>query len=677
MSVEMTSCIPCESMNPLHLEGSLSLIENHFHTEISSSNRWVLVDREDSKKSKATFSSSNKMDTCCICEEQSMCFVCSSGHPTCHEHLERYIIDSYTSSKHNLRYGDVVCPGVCGTTKCPEVISFIKLLQAGLPKELLANVNSAQTRHEQEKIEQLKRLSAPELTATSVATASNPELTRFIRSIQDKLVLDVPYIELDCPHCLQPYTIPFEGPDKFSSNECARLTCSSCSEHFCAWCIGKCPKDSAAAHEHVRYCRENKRPGPPSISADVEGDFTIFIEHHKSKKAAKAKASYKSLSNASKMELQNIVSKTGHTTYEVTFTGSEALGLVIDDYHRKVRVKELVKGGKAADLGINKGDLIVSINGSRISSTDEFADNVKSRPLVVKLRREVQSSCGTNITNGDVIRLVKEIDRKLLKYIRNDKISIGAFATRMWDTYMGPKVQQKYQSSCKEMPTEECSRVVKKPAEESSRVVKEPVINATSSLSWACSWCTLINGARVQVCEICGHSRNNINPDYHQEEKIETPFPERIHHGISCDLCAVNPSTGRGVRLLTGIRFKCLGRSNYDLCEKCEKKESQPFPMVKIYDPDQWSHEYTRALDAARSESLSHEQKQILQTIARKGTHKGNLIHRHVTCDECHVSPIVGLRFKCLGRDDYDLCEKCEKKNRQPFPMLKMYESYG
>ena len=88
------------------------------------------------------------------------------------------------------------------------------------------------------------------------------------------------------------------------------------------------------------------------------------------------------------------------------------------------------------------------------------------------------------------------------------------------------------------------------------------------------------------------------------------------------------------------------------------------------------SHEHTRALDAACSSSLSHKEKKISQTIARKGSRTDNPIHCHTMCNVCHVSPIIGLRFKCLERGNYDLCEICENKNGQPFPMIKMYESH-
>ena len=48
-------------------------------------------------------------------------------------------------------------------------------------------------------------------------------------------------------------------------------------------------------------------------------------------------------------------------------------------------------------------------------------------------------------------------------------------------------------------------------------------------------------------------------------------------------------------------------------------------------------------------------------------------VHQNVTCDMCGIKPIVGMRFKCSVRNDFDLCEKCEKIEIQPFPMIKIY----
>ena len=49
-------------------------------------------------------------------------------------------------------------------------------------------------------------------------------------------------------------------------------------------------------------------------------------------------------------------------------------------------------------------------------------------------------------------------------------------------------------------------------------------------------------------------------------------------------------------------------------------------------------------------------------------------VHENVRCDECDMNPIVGIRYKCTVREDYDLCEGCEAKAEQPYPMVKIYD---
>jgi len=54
-------------------------------------------------------------------------------------------------------------------------------------------------------------------------------------------------------------------------------------------------------------------------------------------------------------------------------------------------------------------------------------------------------------------------------------------------------------------------------------------------------------------------------------------------------------------------------------------------------------------------------------------SHGTQIVHPHVRCDECDVCPIVGNRFKCSIRRDFDLCSTCEARKPQPYPMLKIY----
>ncbi len=39
-----------------------------------------------------------------------------------------------------------------------------------------------------------------------------------------------------------------------------------------------------------------------------------------------------------------------------------------------------------------------------------------------------------------------------------------------------------------------------------------------------------------------------------------------------------------------------------------------------------------------------------------------SLIHAGIKCQLCQKFPIIGIRYKCLQCDSYDLCEECEQK---------------
>lgn len=57
----------------------------------------------------------------------------------------------------------------------------------------------------------------------------------------------------------------------------------------------------------------------------------------------------------------------------------------------------------------------------------------------------------------------------------------------------------------------------------------------------------------------------------------EVGKPKAVHHGFTCDGCRASP--------ITGIRYKCSVRPDYDLCETCEAAIEVPHPMIKIREP--------------------------------------------------------------------------------------------
>jgi hypothetical protein len=99
-----------------------------------------------------------------------------------------------------------------------------------------------------------------------------------------------------------------------------------------------------------------------------------------------------------------------------------------------------------------------------------------------------------------------------------------------------------------------------------------------------------------------------------------------VHSGITCDGCGVFP--------LSGVRFKCSECFDYNLCSDCEDKNIE-----------------------TKNHHANHALLKIKVPI---------VIHVGVSCDDCGVSPIEGIRYTCQVCDNYDLCEKCEAKNQHP-----------
>ena len=107
-----------------------------------------------------------------------------------------------------------------------------------------------------------------------------------------------------------------------------------------------------------------------------------------------------------------------------------------------------------------------------------------------------------------------------------------------------------------------------------------------------------------------------------------------IHHGITCSSCGVegtenslltllNPTPiGENIPLrnhwnipIIGIRYRCSIR-NLDLCQNCERKEKQPFPLIKIYSPHQ-----ACIITAMEGHKYSHSNR---QRSSERGSDRGS-----------------------------------------------------
>ena len=65
-------------------------------------------------------------------------------------------------------------------------------------------------------------------------------------------------------------------------------------------------------------------------------------------------------------------------------------------------------------------------------------------------------------------------------------------------------------------------------------------------------------------------------------------------------------------------------------------------------------------------------QRLMIEHLEKKKADQSKVVHHGCACDGCNVEPIVGIRYKCTFRENFDLCEKCEAIAPQMYPMLKI-----
>lgn len=62
----------------------------------------------------------------------------------------------------------------------------------------------------------------------------------------------------------------------------------------------------------------------------------------------------------------------------------------------------------------------------------------------------------------------------------------------------------------------------------------------------------------------------------------------------------------------------------------------------------------------------------LIDRITEQKEAQAKVVHENFVCDNCNVGPIVGIRYMCTVRHNYDLCEKCEQTMNHEHPLLKV-----
>lgn len=122
-----------------------------------------------------------------------------------------------------------------------------------------------------------------------------------------------------------------------------------------------------------------------------------------------------------------------------------------------------------------------------------------------------------------------------------------------------------------------------------------------------------------------------LRKDAQEKKEVE------VHPHVICDGCEMKPILGR--------RYKAKDR-NFDLCGDCfdaTERDGSKFKRIK-------------------SELRATVESSFFAAPVVPGQPE---VHTRVQCDGCHAYPLVGRRFKCVDRPDFDLCGTCYQRAMQ------------
>lgn len=109
---------------------------------------------------------------------------------------------------------------------------------------------------------------------------------------------------------------------------------------------------------------------------------------------------------------------------------------------------------------------------------------------------------------------------------------------------------------------------------------------------------------------------------------------------VACDACDQLPILGK--------RFKCLECHDYDLCERCFKRNRTD---LSVHGHQTWAQIQSDA-----------------RVLARVDGDEAAVCHSDIVCDGCKATPLVGSRFKCTSVPNYDLCAECYARRAEVSP---------
>lgn len=147
--------------------------------------------------------------------------------------------------------------------------------------------------------------------------------------------------------------------------------------------------------------------------------------------------------------------------------------------------------------------------------------------------------------------------------------------------------------------------------------------------------------------------------------------PDVANKQMKLDQLSLSKIEGDNDPIVNTVETERVDFNSLFYCLKQLSTEFREFKNFVTYKIDDIETSHSKLTQHVISLASKVNEKLICNTdISRTSTFKA--VHTGTKCQNCHESPIVGKRFKCLECSDHDICDKCERLGLHTHEMIRI-----